>query len=150
MKNKETAYKKIENLVNRFAEQEEYYKRATYNETETRRDFIDPFFEALGWDVDNKKGLLPTEREVNHERRVDVKGHSKSADYSFNSKGKIKFFVEAKKPSVSLKDNPEPAIQIRTYAWNAKLNISILTDFEEFVIYDCTKKNSENRQGVKM
>ncbi len=140
MTNKETAYQKIENLVNRFAEQEEYYKRATYNETETRRDFIDPFFDALGWDVDNKKGLLPTEREVNHERRVDVKGHSKSADYSFNSKGKIKFFVEAKKPSVSLKDNPEPAIQIRTYAWNAKLNISILTDFEEFVIYDCTKK----------
>ena len=27
MTNKETAYKKIENLVNRFAEQEEYYKK---------------------------------------------------------------------------------------------------------------------------
>ncbi len=149
MTNKETAFQKIEVLVNRFAEQEEFYKSLTYNETETRRDFIDPFFEALGWDVDNKKGLLPTEREVNHEKRVDVKGHSKSADYSFNCKGKIKFFVEAKKPSVSLKENPEPAIQIRAYAWNTKLNISVLTDFEEFVIYDCTKKISKSDRASK-
>jgi len=149
MTNKEKAYIKIENLVNRFAEQEEFYKKTTYNETETRRDFIDPFFDALGWDVDNKKGLLQTEREVNHEKRVDVKGHSKSADYSFNVHGKTIFFVEAKKPAILLKENPEPAIQIRTYGWNAKLNISILTDFEEFGIYDCTKKVNKKDKASK-
>jgi type I restriction-modification system DNA methylase subunit len=149
MTNKETVYKKIENLVIRFAEQEEFYKKTSYNQTETRRDFIDPFFDALGWDIDNKKGLLQTEREVNHEKRVDVKGHSKSADYSFNIHGKTLFFVEAKKPAILLKENPEPAIQIRTYGWNAKLNISILTDFEEFSIYDCTKKICKTDKASK-
>ena len=61
MTEKEQAYKKIEKLIYRFSEQEEFYKKSSYNETETRRDFIDPFFEALGWDVANTKGLLETE-----------------------------------------------------------------------------------------
>ena len=52
MLNKETAYKKIAELVDRFEEQYDSYKNADYNETQTRRDFIDPFFKALGWDID--------------------------------------------------------------------------------------------------
>ncbi|KAK3604981.1 hypothetical protein CHS0354_000646 [Potamilus streckersoni] len=32
------------------------------------------------------------------------------------------------------------AYQVRRYGWSAKLDVSILTDFEEFAIYDCTKK----------
>lgn len=38
---------------------------------------------------------------------------------------------------VNLKDDPEPAYQLRRYAWSAKLPLSILTDFEEFAVYDC-------------
>ncbi|MBK8384069.1 MAG: hypothetical protein IPL16_19705 [Ignavibacteria bacterium] len=33
-----------------------------------------------------------------------------------------------------------PAYQVRRYGWSAKLPVSIITDFEEFSIYDCTKK----------
>ena len=51
---KQDAYKKIEKLVERFDEQKEFYRKAEYNETLTRRDFIDPFFKALGWDIDNE------------------------------------------------------------------------------------------------
>ena len=29
---------------------------------------------------------------------------------------------------------------MRRYGWNAKLPISLITDFEEFAVYDCTKK----------
>ena len=45
---KETAYRKISELVNRFEEHRESYEKSDYNETKTRRDFIDPFFNALG------------------------------------------------------------------------------------------------------
>ena len=41
----------IQSLVERFASQQETYQQSTYNETQTRREFIDPFFIALGWDV---------------------------------------------------------------------------------------------------
>ncbi len=149
MTEKGKAYAEIEKLVKRFTEQEVFYKQNSYNETETRRDFIDPLFGALGWDVDNKKGLLPTEREVHHEQKVDTDKGKKTADYSFNINGKIQFYVEAKKPFIYLKDDPKPALQLRKYAWNTKLNISIVTDFEEFSIYDCTKKIYNTDKAVK-
>jgi len=53
---KEEAYIKIKQLVDRFNEQLPYYKKSDYNETQTRREFIDPFFKALGWDIDNEQG----------------------------------------------------------------------------------------------
>jgi hypothetical protein len=145
MTNKQTAKEKIESLVIRFEEQFESYKNSDYNETLTRRDFIDPFFKALGWDIDNESGYAEAYREVIHEDRVKVSGSIKAPDYSFRLVGgKRLFFVEAKKPSISVKEDIQPAYQVRRYGWSAKLPISIITDFEEFSIYDCTKKPKPN------
>jgi len=127
-------------LMDKFSAQKDYDKSTHYNETQTRQDFINPFFSALGWDLDNSKEQLETYRDVRHEDKIKVNGHTKAPDYSFNINGKRKFFVEAKKPSVSIRENPAPALQVRNYAWNGGLSISILTDFEEFAIYDCTRK----------
>ena len=138
---KEEALKKIEALVERFDEQKVSYKKTDYNETQTRRDFIDPFWKALGWDVDNENGYAESYREVIHEDRVKVGGATKAPDYSFRLPGgKRLFFLEAKKPSVEIKDDIQPAYQIRRYGWSAKMPISVITDFEEFAIYDCTNK----------
>ncbi|GAB1441936.1 hypothetical protein MASR2M39_07710 [Ignavibacteriales bacterium] len=145
MQDKESAYKKIAELVERFQEQIVSYKKADYNETLTRRDFIDPFFKALGWDIDNESGYAEAYREVIHEDKVKIGGATKAPDYSFRlSGGKRLFFVEAKKPSVVIKEEIPPAYQVRRYGWSAKLPISIITDFEEFSIYDCSKKPLPN------
>ncbi len=141
MTQKEEAYNEIAKLVERFGEQYDSYKKPDYNETLTRRDFIDPFFKALGWDIDNKNGYAEAYREVIHEDKVKVGKATKAPDYSFRlAGGKRLFFVEAKKPNVFVKDDIQPAYQVRRYGWSAKLPISIITDFEEFAVYDCTKK----------
>ncbi|MFZ1424806.1 MAG: N-6 DNA methylase [Saprospiraceae bacterium] len=141
MTQKELAYAEIAELVERFGEQYESYIKSDYNETLTRRDFIDPLFKALGWDIDNSNGYAEAYREVIHEDKVKVGKATKAPDYSFRLVGgKRLFFVEAKKPSVVVKDEIQPAYQIRRYGWSAKLPISIITDFEELSIYDCTKK----------
>lgn len=141
MISKEAVLEKITALVERFTEQFDSYKKSDYNETLTRRDFIDPFFKALGWDIDNEKGYAESYREVIHEDRVKIGKATKAPDYSFRLVGgKRLFFVEAKKPSVAVKDEIQPAYQVRRYGWSAKLPISIITDFEEFSVYDCTKK----------
>lgn len=147
---KEAAYKSIEELVQRFDEQILSYKKSDYNEAQTRKDFIDPFFKALGWDMDNSQGHAEAYREVINEDRVKVGAATKAPDYSFKLPGgKRLFFVEAKKPSVAVKDEVLPAYQVRRYAWSAKLPISILTDFEEFAIYDCNKKpNATEKASV--
>lgn len=145
MQDKEAAFNKIASLVERFSEQLPSYKSVEYNETLTRRDFIDPFFKALGWDIDNEQGYAEAYREVIHEDKVRIGSSTKAPDYSFRLPGgKRLFFVEAKKPSVLLKDEIVPAYQVRRYGWSAKLPISIITDFEEFAVYDCTLKPFPN------
>ena len=44
--------------------------RGQYNETQLRREFLDPFFEALGWDVYNRKGYAEAYKEVIHEDAI--------------------------------------------------------------------------------
>lgn len=134
----------IQRLVEQFALHIEEYKKGTYDGTQVRRDYIDPFFKALGWDVDNEQGYAEHYREVIHEDKIKIGSHTKAPDYSFRIGGVRKFFVEAKRPAVSLKDEIDPSLQIRRYGWNAKLSLCVLTDFEEFAIYDTRIKPKAN------
>jgi predicted type IV restriction endonuclease len=127
-------------LVERYQFHQVMYKKGEYNETRLRREFLDPFFKTLGWDVDNTKSYSELYKEVTHEDPIRIRGSTEFIDYSFRIGGSRKFIVEAKKPAVNIKDDAGPALQIRRYAWNARLPLSILTDFEEFAVYDCTKK----------
>ena len=137
---KEQAYEKIARLVERFNEHVEEYKRNGYNEHETRVDYINPFFKALGWDMDNEQGYAEAYREVIHEDKIKVGSSTQAPDYGFTLFGQRKFFVDAKKPAIDIKGDIHPAYQVRRYGWSAKVPVSIVTDFEEFSIYDCTKK----------
>ena len=131
------APKQLLELVERFKRNLDQYKNQSYNETQVRVDYIDPFFELLGWDVYNRQGYAEQYREVVHEDKVKVGKATKAPDYSFRVGGVRKFFLEAKKPSIDLKGDIGPAFQVRRYAWSAGLPLSILTDFEEFAVYDC-------------
>jgi len=141
MPTKEEALQKIESLVQRFDEQKVTYKSKDYDEAKTRQDFINPFWKALGWDIDNEQGYAESYRDVIYEDKIKIGGATKAPDYSFRVPGRNRlFFLEAKKPSVEIKEDIQPAYQIRRYGWSAKMSISVITDFEEFAIYDCTKK----------
>jgi hypothetical protein len=137
-----TAPGEIIELVERFDRNRDVYRSPSYNETQLRREFLDPFFAALGWDVDNRAGWAEAYKEVIHEDAIKIGGFTKAPDYCFRVGGNRKFFVEAKKPAVDIRQDPSPAFQLRRYAWSAKLPLSVLTDFEEFAVYDCRIKPS--------
>ena len=130
----------VKNLVARFEQHRDSYRSGRYNETQLRREFLDPFFEALGWDIFNKQNYAEIYKDVIHEDSLEIEGEKKAPDYAFRIGGTRKFFVEAKKPSVNIEMNIHPAFQLRRYAWSAKLPLGILTDFEEFAVYDCRIK----------
>jgi Eco57I restriction-modification methylase/TaqI-like C-terminal specificity domain/N-6 DNA Methylase len=130
----------IARLVNKFTQDRDNYLGPVYNEAQARGEFIDPFFEALGWDMRNEQGAALGSREVVFEDTLEIQGQKKKPDYVFRLKRARKFYVEAKKPGVDLKRALEPAYQLRRYAWTAKLPLSLLTDFEELAVYDCRSK----------
>jgi len=140
---------RLEELVETFDRNREAYLSGKFNETQVRVQFINPFFELLGWDVNNEKGYAESYKDVYHEDAVLIKGATKAPDYAFRIGGTRKFFLEAKKPSVNIKGDPGPAFQLRRYGWSAKLPLSILTDFEEFAVYDCSVKPNQNDKSSK-
>lgn len=132
----------VRQLVQRFADHQDAYHSPAYNEAQLRQEFMNPFFEAMGWDVANKKDYAVQYREVIHEDSIHIKGspNAKAPDYAFRLGGKRIFFVEAKKPAEDIENTKDFAYQLKIYAWNAQLPLSILTDFEEFAVYDCRSK----------
>lgn len=138
----------IKLLVEQFGRNENQYKNSdVFDEENCKVNFINPFFEALGWDLTNKKGLAPQYKEVVFEENVKVGSKSKAPDYSFRIGGQKVFFVEAKKPSVKIESDKNPAFQIRRYGWSAKLNLCILTDFEDLAVYETNTRPDKNQSA---
>ena len=145
----------VSELVHRYSNDYQQFQRATYNETQVRVDFVNRFFHILGWDVDNEMGLPQHLREVTHEATVVVEEdgvhRSKKPDYSFKVGTEVLFFLETKKPSVNITVDSAPAFQLRRYGWSGNLKISVLTNFTDLYIYDCSIRPQEGDSiGVAM
>lgn len=109
----------------------------------------------LGWDVDNERGLPQHLREVTHEATVIVEEdgvhRSKKPDYSFRVGTDVLYFLETKKPAVNITVDAAPAFQLRRYGWSGNLKISVLTNFTDLYIYDCSIRPREGDDiGVAM
>lgn len=137
----DTAHARLLELVDRFAQYaDSKYLKPDYQEAEARKDFIDPMFKALGWDVDHERETNPYEQEVKVERGVEVARSQKRADYAFYLAprfNEVRFFVEAKKPSVVLDKNVDAHFQTWRYGYSANTPLAVLTDFEEIHVIDC-------------
>ena len=132
----------IKDLVQKYHSNRDAYLDASYNEAQLRADFLDPFFELLGWDIKNAQGKSTNEREVLLEEalKVDVFSNTKKPDYTFRLFAERKFFLEAKKPNVKVESDNESAKQVRRYGFTAKLKVSVLSNFEYLAVYDCSQK----------
>ena len=132
----------INQLIEKYKTDRDYYLTNKYNETLLRSDFLDPFFELLGWDIKNNAGKPTNEREVILEEalKANASEHSKKPDYTFRLFSERKFFLEAKKPSIAIESNNDTAKQVRRYGFTAKLKISVLSNFEYIIIYDTSVK----------
>ena len=137
----EGAYARVCELITRFERHaRDNYLQPGYQEAEARKDFIDPFWKALGWDVDHEHEHNPYEQEVKVERGVNVARAQKRADYAFYLKPNFKdvrFFVEAKKPSLDLTKNTDAHFQTLRYGYSANTPLAVLTDFEQLHVLDC-------------
>jgi len=145
-KTKAQSKEQLELLVSAFEAGYKNFKSSQYKEAQLRNDFINPLLKIFGWDVDNENGKTQYLRDVIQEEELDVEVEGqeelmkKNPDYTLRIDGNRKVFVEAKKLAIDIIDGDKPAFQTRRYGWNANLGISILTNFEYLVFYDCRVK----------
>ncbi len=123
--NKDEAKKKIQQLIEKYEKVVTSGLLKRYTEEETKKDFILPLFEAVGWSVFDK-------HEVSAE---EYQASGKRVDYGFYLNDRIKFFLEAKALSENL-HNEDYAKQAIKYSWNKGVAWAILTDFESIKVFN--------------
>jgi len=78
----------LKRLVDRFDQNRDVHVSGGYNGAQLRREFLDPLFEALGWDVETRQGSAKPYRDVIFEDSLKVGGATKAPDYCFRIGGR--------------------------------------------------------------
>lgn len=135
--NQQEAKEKIKKLIEKYDSFSPSQIKG-YLEANTRKDFILPLFQALGWDVYNQL----SHDEVTEEYQVS----SKRVDYAFKIDGITQFFLEAKALPENLYDE-KWAEQSFNYAWHKSIPWVILCDFEGLMVFNAEWDEREHEHA---
>ncbi|MFI3297874.1 MAG: N-6 DNA methylase [bacterium] len=108
---------------------------------ETVRTWINELLSIFGWNVQDTKQVLQERRlEADlREKLRNINSHNTRPDYTLVNGGVKLCFVDAKNITVNIESDSDVAFQIRSYGWSAGTKFSIVTNFEELAIYDCSQ-----------
>ncbi|MHB8360220.1 MAG: Eco57I restriction-modification methylase domain-containing protein [Thermoplasmataceae archaeon] len=128
-------FERIVELISKYDQIKKSGEIRKYNEESTKKDFIQPLFEALGWNTSNrgKRNDSISAEETISKKRVD---------YGFRINGIPKFFLEAKSlKEENIQTNAKYVTQAIDYAWMKSCSWAILTNFETIALYNADWKS---------
>ena len=131
----EIDFERVIELISKYDQIKKSGEIKKYNEESTKKDFILPLFEALGWNTANrgKKNDSVSAEETISKKRVD---------YGFRINGIPKFFLEAKSlKEENIQTNAKYVTQAIDYAWMKSCSWAILTNFETIAVYNADWKS---------
>lgn len=130
---------KLQNLVERYQNAKDKGQLKGASEA-TMRTWIDELLSLFGWNVQNTHQVL-TEHTLGKEEKEKLQkigSTNTRPDYTLVN-GKVKLsFVDAKSLAVNIEEDKDAAFQIRSYGWSISAPFSIVTNFEQLAIYDCS------------
>jgi len=112
---------------------------------ETIRTWINELLAIFNWDVKDTSAVLQ-EKILSKEEKAKVHAINSTStrpDYTFKVGNQKLTFLDAKAIHVNLKTDNKSAFQIKSYGWSISAPCAFITNFEEFVIYDCTYTPTE-------
>lgn len=151
-RNRDEAFSLINRLMDDFVQFQARFLEPSYLESSARADFIDKFWMALGWDVTHLEQINPYAQEVRIEESQPSETGRKRPDYRFYLAPEFrdpKFLVEAKRPSVALREK-DPLLQASRYGWYAGLPIVALHNFVSLLVIDSRFRADANSVSTRV
>jgi type I restriction-modification system DNA methylase subunit len=128
-------FERVLELITKYEEIKKSGEIRKYNEETTKKDFIQPLFEALGWNVYNRG---KRDSSISAEETIS----KKRVDYGFRIDGIPKFYLEAKSlKEEDIQNNAKYVVQAIDYSWMKSCSWAILTNFETLAIYNADWKS---------
>lgn len=114
--------------------------RLDLSSEETMRTWINELLAIFNWDVRDTSQILQEKvlSKEEKERLVEIGSTYTRPDYTFKRGNEKLTFLDAKGTYVNLETDIDAAFQIKSYGWSIIAPCAFITNFEEFVIYDCT------------
>ena len=106
----------------------------------TMRTWIDELLSVFGWDVKNTQQVL-TEHTLGRDEKAklhEIGSTNIRPDYTLVNGNVMLAFVDAKSLDVNIENDKDVAFQIRSYGWSIGAAFSVVTNFEQLAIYDCS------------
>jgi len=130
---------KLADLIDRFQKAKTEGRLDNASE-ETIRTWINELLSVFGWDVQDTHQILQ-ERTLDKEKREklkDIGSTNVRPDYTLVNGSIMLSFLDAKNLDVNISESKDASFQIRSYGWSIGAPFSIVTNFEQLAIYDCS------------
>ncbi len=160
---KSQAKEKIESLVDHYGrEKSKIHSSGETNEAQIEDKYIKPLFAYLNWNIHNEGLPIGREEFIVQYKHRSTKRKTRP-DYLLRlydeqmKKSKKLLFIEAKHPTIDLKNNLSAIRQAYQYAHSTlnysekpenRVRLALLTDFEEFRLFDCIDPNPMRKNVV--
>jgi type II restriction/modification system DNA methylase subunit YeeA len=130
----EIDFERVVELVSKYEQIKKSGEIKKYNEESTKKDFIQPLFESLGWNFSNRG---KSDDSVSAEEKIS----KKRVDYGFRINGIPQFFLEAKPlREENIHTNRDYVLQAIDYAWMKSCSWAILCNFETIAVFNADWK----------
>ncbi|MFK7904725.1 MAG: N-6 DNA methylase [Chitinophagales bacterium] len=107
---------------------------------ETIRTWLNQLLGIFGWDVRDTSQILQEKAlSASEKKRLkNIDSTNTRPDYTFKVAKQKLTFLDAKDLSINLETDKKAAFQIKSYGWSIAAPCAFISNFEQFVIYDCT------------
>ena len=134
----EIDFERTKELIDKYDQMKKSGEIKRYNEESTKKDFILPLFEALGWNTSNRRkrnDSVSAEEQISRGR----------VDYGFRINGIPRFFLEAKSlKEENIQDNEKYVTQAIDYSWMKNCSWAVLTNFETVAVFNADWRSSDS------
>lgn len=133
------AINRLQSLVERFQAAKTNLQLKNSSEA-TIRAWIDELLSIFGWNVQNTQ-QVQTEHTLGRSERERLHGIGSTntrPDYTLVNGNVPLAFIDAKGLNVDIEHDKDAAFQIRSYGWSIGAPFSIVTNFRQMAVYDCS------------
>lgn len=142
------AIDRLKTLVERFQAAKTNLQLENSSEA-TIRAWIDELLSIFGWDVQNTQ-QVQTEHTLGRSERERLHGIGSTntrPDYTLVNGNVPLAFIDAKSLGVDIEHDKDAAFQIRSYGWSIGAPFSIVTNFEQMAVYNCSVMPNVNDEA---